>query len=481
MDKNVWGRGPFYCRIKNIFQISFALAALGYNAAVLGTAPQASNDEVSALSAFVLPKCTIGEVASCASRTRYFSLKFAQFLLKQKPALEALKPAAPADPYSREAMWEARKPSPLVIKMCSLLSAMIVIPADHIISFAPRVANTFSLNTFSKLPTLSVICQELTCLALEQLLPLALELECLDAFIKFSSQRTASLLFDIVKEHLKNYGKHIAELPDDDSPRIEFSVKYGEPIVGTVHSILAAYGKLYYRGKDDCALHLSPKFAVIATQQKSGLTSSLLPICTINAFLDTLATSVVTESNAISEKLPNKSIFDIISEVTRIYLQHTLSAVSCSGLLWGFGNSVRVSTEKNSGKDESKSPLVRRLKNSILDAPAIIKQATGSELIDDESDENPTESKENSTESKENPDESKENSAESKEKSAEEQKKLAKKQKKLAEKKKERIKKQKKLIRNLINSTITTIREQTKGYYDVFQKRGTFGNVPPPL
>ncbi|MDR0590929.1 MAG: hypothetical protein LBG09_03755 [Puniceicoccales bacterium] len=423
MGRDIGNCGWFSRRRKNIFYTSFALIAAVCVAPKLRASAPTIEEEVQSL----LAKCDVGQAASCSSRDKFFSRGFAAILHKRRADLAALKPGPIIDPLALEALSEARKPNPIAIELSTWLSAMVVISADHVIGIAPRIPKMF----YDK-PTPTILYKELARLALEQVLSRALEFECFENFVKIMAQRTSSVLFELITQHLKEFGHHIEALPDDDSPRIEFSAKHGPLIMEAICSVISDYAKLFPRAKGNCAAHFSPKFAAKAAKLMTGLNaSSRMPISVLNDLQETLVREIIGATEALLETSPDKSVFDTSADATTLALQHFLPVISCAGQLWGFGNGL---------KDESS--FFKKLKTAIQDSEEIMKQ-----ISDVKKKKKKSSDAEDSAE-KQGP---------------------------------ERKKKAPSSAKSFAGHIITQMRKITKKYFDAFGKRETFGNIASPL
>jgi hypothetical protein len=366
------GLGCLRKRISWRFVLGVALNVIGIREASLFSSTEKVEDTANTvMEQRTLPKFSECAVLSEPSRANYFAKVFGWFLFSQQAAWEALKPEPPADPQSLEVLLAAKNPGPLVKKLCELLSEMVLSSADRLIELTPQIPPMIS----GKLTPIKIY-TEVVYAAVEQMLALALSLGYLDEFVKWSSERSSSLLFDAIKTRITMEDTpHIAAISDDDCPRQKFSEKQGQCIVERAYPIMREYVSLFYHKEDDCGLPLSPKIASIVMKQRQGLgSSSLLPANKIGSFFDTVADCVVKESNKILEELgkkpdsdaEKKSIFDIYTDVILITLQHILPAVSSIGLLWTFANAVKSEDKKSifnkklteALKDEQKAPYI---------------------------------------------------------------------------------------------------------------------------
>jgi hypothetical protein len=327
------------------------------------------------------------------------------------------------DPLALETLVEAQRSNALDMELWTLLSATVVISADHVIEIAPRISKMF----FDR-PTPTTIYKEFAFWTLEQILPYALEFGCLDKFVKIPIQRTSSELYELITQHLKTCAPNIAALPDNDSPRREFSEKHGQLIMEAICSVIADYEKLFHRDEGNCAVSFSQKFAAKAVKLRASLSApSRTPLNVLSNIQEALVNLTIKATEAVLEKSPQKSVFDISAEVVNLALQHILPGISAAGQLWGFGNGLK-----------SESSFFKTFKTAIEDSGVIMAQIP---------------------EVKE-----KKRSADA-EDSAEKGKK----------------KKAPTSAKNLARYIITKMKKTTAGYFDVFHKRETFGNLASPL
>ncbi|MDR1302989.1 MAG: hypothetical protein LBJ81_00005, partial [Puniceicoccales bacterium] len=235
MDRDIGNCGWFGRRRRNVFYANFALIVGVCAAPTAEASAPTIEEEVQAL----LAKCDVGQVASCSSRDKFFSREFALPLHKRRPALldlAALKREQEIDPANLEAIAAARQLSALAVELYTLLSAMVVISADHVIELAPRIPKMF----YDRPPPESLY-REFACLALEQILPRALEFGCFEDFVKIQTQRTSSPLYELITRHLTTHAHHIETLPDGDSPKRAFSEKHGQLIIEAICPVIADY------------------------------------------------------------------------------------------------------------------------------------------------------------------------------------------------------------------------------------------------
>jgi hypothetical protein len=196
---------------------------------------------------------------------------------------------------------------------------------------------------------------------------------------------------------------------------------------------------------------------------------------------DKLANIIVTESNRIAEENPGKEIPDIYRMVVRTTLQYILPEISCSGRLWVLANIF-----KDHGKDEEQKPFNRKLEKLFreeashilslprqhlverkkrLDALEIekkLKQLSSENASGNVSPEDPS-SQENKPDTllQDTMDlllEQVREISEQNEKSAE-----------------------KTYINQQIHHVNTAIRDTVSAYFNVFEKRETFGSAASPL
>jgi hypothetical protein len=418
MDWNIGNCGWFGCRWKNVFYANFALVAAICVAPVMEASSPTIEEEVQLL----MNKCDVGQAASCSARDRFFSRGFAIILQKNRENLISLKPEPITDPMALEALEAARRPSALVMELYTLLSAMVVISSDHTIEIAPGISKMF----YDK-PTIATIYKEVARLSLEQILPFAFWLECFENFVKIPTQRTSDILFELVTQHLKTCAPHIEALPDDDSPRKEFSAKHGQLIIEAICSVISDYAKLFHLSEGNCAACFIPKIVAKTTKLMASLSApSRMPLSALTTSQETLTGLIIGAIEAVLQISPKKSVFDISADATALVLQFTLPVISCAGQLWGLGNGLK-----------SESSFGKMLKTAIQDSKEIMAQISD---------------------------------AKGKEKSSDAE-----------DSEKGKKKKAPSSAKNLAKHIITQIRKKTAKYFDVFGKRETFGSIASPL
>ncbi|MDR2200675.1 MAG: hypothetical protein LBN94_00965, partial [Puniceicoccales bacterium] len=407
------------------------------------------------------PPIKTNETLTSCSRALYFSKNFSWRLGKQFPTIFD----ETRDPQSF-ATQSTDVTKTHLTNLMHCLNTFVVGSTDLLLQHLPPKKRTQE--------ACETIYCEITRLALEQIFPVALNLGCLPQLIHILTGRNHTMLKDDIRAELKKT-IHIASIKDNSEEiKVEFSSKHADFILEKLRLQTNSYEQIFTDFADENIYQADflEKMHHCTNAVRNAI-RALQPTVSNGFILDKLANIIVSESNRIAEKCPNKDIPDIYKTVIQTTLQHVLPVISCSGRLWIFANAL-----KDRGKEEKGKPFNRKLKSSFEEhAPYILAQPRGhssereklfqqlkKQLCPDRAP-----SDENASTQENNPNTSFQDTmalllsqvqaiSEQNEKSAE-----------------------KKYIKQQMHHINTALCETIRTYFDVFAKRETFGKAPSPL